>query len=162
MSKELVAHAKRMAEDHRYDLQPAARLIIKECATALTAAERERDDAASSAEAARTNFHTMQGAANELRIRLAAADAEIERLTRERDEARQVVRDIYWMALRYADGRMTYAVGMCNHAVRKGYEGGWLPVKSDGGDTITPQYARDGMSDEWKNRAALSESSNAG
>jgi hypothetical protein len=73
--------------------------------------------------------------------------ATIERLTRERDEARQIVRDIYWMALRYADGRMTYAVEMCNDAVRKGYEAGWLvPVK---GDRATPLYARDGMSPDY-------------
>lgn len=62
-----------------------------------------------------------------------------------RDEARQVVRDIYWMALRYADGRRSYAVGMVNDAVRKGYDGGWLDEKAAGGDSITPRFARDGM-----------------
>jgi len=68
----------------------------------------------------------------------------VERLESERDEARSIVRDIYWMALRYADGRKTYAVSMCNDAVRKGYDGGWLPRKAEGGDPITPDFARDG------------------
>lgn len=63
---------------------------------------------------------------------------------RERDEARQIVRDIFWMALRYADGRKTYAVGLVNAAVGKGYNAGWLVAKEDGGDPITPRFARDG------------------
>jgi hypothetical protein len=107
------------------------------------------------------HFHGAgaEAMANAIADSLLAKDAEIERLKRERDEARGIVRDIYWMALRYADGRMTYAVGMCNDAVRKGYDAGWLPMKSSGGDTITPDFARDGMSPEWKSRTALSETS---
>ena len=42
---------------------------------------------------------------------LASLRAEKEELRRERDEARQIVRDIYWMALRYADGRKSYTQG---------------------------------------------------
>lgn len=74
-----------------------------------------------------------------------ALQSQLEAAERERNEARQIVRDIHWMALRYADGRKSYAVGMCNDAVRKGYEGGWLERKAQGGDPITPEYARDGM-----------------
>ena len=69
------------------------------------------------------------------------------RLTAERDEARAIVRDIHWMARRYADGRQSYAAGMFNDAVRKAYEAGWLE------HTIAdePAYARDGMfSAEWR------------
>jgi hypothetical protein len=71
----------------------------------------------------------------------------MEKVCAERDEARQIVRDIYWMALRYADGRKSYAVGMCNDAVQKGYDGGWLKPGED--DKTTPRLARDGMSPEW-------------
>lgn len=60
-------------------------------------------------------------------------------LERERDEARQIVRDIHWMARRYADGRMTYAVGMFNDAVKKAFDGGWLEVSHG-----EPAYAVDG------------------
>jgi hypothetical protein len=65
----------------------------------------------------------------------------------ERDEARQIVRDIYWMARRYADGRQSYAVGMFNDAVRKAYDAGWLEHRLD----HEPRFARDSMfSPEWK------------
>lgn len=64
----------------------------------------------------------------------------IAQLEKERDEARQIVRDIYWMALRYADGRHTYAPGMCNDALRKAYDAGWL-IHSHPTD---PAFARDG------------------
>jgi hypothetical protein len=76
-----------------------------------------------------------------------ATRADIERLLAERDEARQIVRDIFWMALRYADGRNTYAVGMCNDALGKAYKAGWLVPEE--GDRATPKLARDGMSPEW-------------
>lgn len=76
---------------------------------------------------------------------LASLRAEKEELRRERDEARQIVRDIYWMALRYADGRKSYAVGMCNEAVHKGYVGGWLEHEHP----TDPAYARDGMAPEY-------------
>lgn len=80
---------------------------------------------------------------------LTTLSATIEELRTERDAARNIVRDIYWMALRYADGRKSYAVGMCNDAVQKGYDGGWLKPKTSGGDPITPYLARDGMGPEW-------------
>jgi hypothetical protein len=70
-------------------------------------------------------------------------------LTRERDEARSIVRDIHWMAVRYADNRKSYAVGMCNDALRKAYDAGWLKY-TGGNNKLDPQYARDGMFDrEW-------------
>jgi hypothetical protein len=65
----------------------------------------------------------------------------------ERDEARQIVRDIYWMARRYADGRQSYAVGMFNDAIRKAYDAGWLEHRIE----AEPPYARDSMfSPEWR------------
>lgn len=59
--------------------------------------------------------------------------SEIAKLKAERDEARQIVRDIHWMARRYANGRLSYAPGMFNDAIRKAVEGGWLkpPPASD-------------------------------
>lgn len=62
-------------------------------------------------------------------------------LERERDEARQIVRDIHWMARRYADGRMSYAVGMFKDAVKKAADAGWLPEPQNGEGL----YAKDGM-----------------
>ena len=82
-------------------------------------------------------------------------------LRRERDEARQIVRDIYWMALRYADGRKSYAVGMCNDAVQKAYDGGWITPKDQGGDPITPRLARDGMAAEWLDISARAHAAEA-
>ena len=79
--------------------------------------------------------------------------SEYERVKAERDEARKIVRDIYWMALRYADGRKSYAVGMVNDAVRKGYDAGWL-VHSHEKD---PAFARDGMGPEYRSVEARSE-----
>ncbi|TPM37015.1 hypothetical protein [Mesorhizobium sp. B2-3-2] len=71
------------------------------------------------------------------------------KLKAERDEARSIVRDIHWMAVRYADNRKSYAVGMCNDALRKAYEAGWLTYTRDNGK-LDPQYARDGLFDrEW-------------
>lgn len=88
-----------------------------------------------------------------------AAD-EIERLMKERDEARQIVRDIYWMALRYADGRKTYASWMANEAVKKGYSAGWLdpnkPLHQE-----TPMFARDGDGPEWESIEARAEAAEA-
>ena len=71
--------------------------------------------------------------------------ATIKQLEAERDEARSIVKDIYWMALRYADGRQSYAVGMVNDAVKKGHDSGWL----DASPNNTPSFARDGSSKEW-------------
>lgn len=79
-----------------------------------------------------------------------AADA-LERLERERDEARGIVRDIHWMAVRYADNRKSYAVGMCNDALRKAYDGGWLVFNETKQHNLDPQYARNGLFDvEWR------------
>jgi hypothetical protein len=55
---------------------------------------------------------------------------------RERDEARQIVRDIHWMARRYADGRNTYAPTMFNDAVKIAFCAGWLNAPDD-----EPAYA---------------------
>jgi hypothetical protein len=68
--------------------------------------------------------------------------SEIAKLKEERDEARQIVRDIYWMARRYADGRLSYAPGMFNDAIRKAVEGGWLKPSTDFGKEGI--YAREG------------------
>lgn len=64
----------------------------------------------------------MSTAADELAEQTArAVQAEAER-----DEARQIVRDIHWMARRYATGRQTYAASMFNAAISKALAGGWL------------------------------------
>lgn len=77
--------------------------------------------------------------------------SELEAVKRERDEARGIVRDIHWMAVRYADNRKSYAVGMCNDALRKAYDGGWLVYGGCRQHDLDPQYARDGMFDkEWR------------
>lgn len=79
----------------------------------------------------------------------AALESAVERLQRELDEARGIVRNIYWMACRYADGRNTYAPGMYNRAIAKAYDAGWLTFDHTG-RRYEVQYARDGMSPEWK------------
>lgn len=82
---------------------------------------------------------------------LDAERAALAKARRERDEARSIVRDIHWMAVRYADNRRSYAVGMCNDALRKAYDGGWLVYSDDKQHDLDPQYARDGMFDtEWR------------
>lgn len=82
-------------------------------------------------------------------MQLTDAEADRERLQRELDEARGIVRNIYWMACRYADGRNTYAPGMYNRAIAKAYDAGWLTFDHTG-RRYEVQYARDGMSPEWK------------
>ena len=57
---------------------------------------------------------------------------EIERLTKERDDARHVVRQTLWMARRYADGRNTYAVEMYNDAAKIAIDGGFALGEPDG------------------------------
>ena len=52
------------------------------------------------------------------------------------------MRDIHWMAVRYADNRKSYAVGMCNDALRKAYDGGWLVFNGAKQHNLDPQYAR--------------------
>lgn len=85
----------------------------------------------------------------EARPLYAHPDPAVERLQRELDEARGIVRNIYWMACRYADGRNTYAPGMYNRAIAKAYDAGWLTFDHTG-RRYEVQYARDGMSPEWK------------
>ncbi len=88
----------------------------------------------------------------------------IERLAAERDEARQIVRDTHWMAVRYADGRKSYAPGMCNDALRKAYDAGWLVYSEFRQHDLDPQYAREGDKPEWQSieaRALAAESLNA-
>jgi hypothetical protein len=81
----------------------------------------------------------------------AALAAAIASLREERDEARQIVRDIHWMAVRYADGRKSYAPGMLNDALRKAYDAGWLTYRNDitPQHDLDPQYARDGDKPEY-------------
>ena len=45
-------------------------------------------------------------------------------------ELETIIRDIYWMARRYADGRHTYAPSMYNEAIYKAQELG-LDLKPD-------------------------------
>jgi len=59
------------------------------------------------------------------------------KLERERDEARDIVRKIWWMARRYADGRNTFAPKMFNDAMMPAIND-WL-MDSDNGDL----YAKD-------------------
>lgn len=99
---------------------------------------------------------------------IAAMSTKLAGVERERDEARSIVRDIHWMAVRYADNRKSYAVGVCNDALRKAYDAGWLKYTRDDG-RLDPQYARDGLFDsEWvsaldgaKQRAESAEAANA-
>jgi DNA repair exonuclease SbcCD ATPase subunit len=91
---------------------------------------------------------------------LQALEEENERLLTANEETRKIVRDIYWMALRYADGRRSYAVGMVNDAVRKGYDAGWLVHSYD----KDPAFARDGDKPEYRSleeRATAAEEENA-
>jgi len=60
-----------------------------------------------------------------------------EKLERERDEAREIVREIWWMARRYADGRNTFAPKMFNDAIAPAVKD-WL-MDTDNGDL----YAKD-------------------
>lgn len=51
-------------------------------------------------------------------------------LREENEILQKCVLDLYWMARRYADGRMSYAVPTCNDAIRKLIDIG-LPIKED-------------------------------
>lgn len=82
---------------------------------------------------------------NEAADALAAAEARAAEVQEERDTARQIVRDIHWMAVRYADGRKSYAPGMLNDALRKAYDAGWLKyVRPVTMQELDPRYAREG------------------
>lgn len=54
-----------------------------------------------------------------------------------------IIRDIWWMARRYADGRQTYAPSMYNAAITKAITLG-IEFEPDMGDI----YARDGGCDD--------------
>ncbi len=54
----------------------------------------------------------------------------------------RIILDIYWMARRYAHGRQTYAVGMCNGALASALDLGLL-LQSD--SVVGGFYAKDGM-----------------
>lgn len=95
-------------------------------------------------------FGLPTGHSDAARAVLALIRPAFEAKERERDEARQIVRDIYWMALRYADGRQSYAPGMCNDALRKAYDGGWLVHRQQS----DPAFARDGSSPEYRSLEA--------
>lgn len=58
----------------------------------------------------------------------------------ERDQARDIVREIWWMARRYADGRNTFAPHMFNEAIKQAVE--WL-----GDDDKGEIYAKDPIDD---------------
>lgn len=58
-------------------------------------------------------------------------DTFIENLEKERDEARYIVKEIWWMARRYADGRNTFAPHMFNEAMKKAE--GWI-MDTDNGE----------------------------
>lgn len=79
------------------------------------------------------------GGLGEFRVDMEAKLQKVGSIFDDRDEARQIVRDIHWMARRYADGRNTYAPSMFNQAIKKAVEGGWLQGTDD-----EPLYARDG------------------
>jgi hypothetical protein len=53
-----------------------------------------------------------------------------------------IIIDLYWMARRYADGRMSYAPSMCNDAIRLAIKLG-VPIGDD--SSIGGMFARDGM-----------------
>ena len=81
-----------------------------------------------------------------LEDRAIAAEASLAAVTAERDALRGIVRDTLWMARRYADGRRTYAVGMCNDAIAKAAELGLtFEDKPD-----VPFIARDGDGPDWQ------------
>jgi hypothetical protein len=120
-------------------------------ARALLAAEWERegrpDLAASIRKGKYTEWNKAGPAVRAISAALAEGEKEREGVEAERDEARNIVRDIHWMARRYADGRQSYAVGMFNDAVKRAYDGGWLQHTM----TAEEPFARDGMfSSEWK------------
>lgn len=55
----------------------------------------------------------------------------------DRDKLKAAIRDIHWMARRYADGRCSYAPGMFNGRVRD--------LMAAGFELKEPLFARDGM-----------------
>lgn len=65
-----------------------------------------------------------------------------EKLREENAALIAAIRDIHWMARRYADGRRSYAVGMFNDATRKLLAIGAL--KSESNDADGTVWARDG------------------
>lgn len=78
------------------------------------------------------------------------AASQLAAVAAERDALAKIVQDIHWMAVRYADGRQSYAVGMCNDALRKAYDAGWLVYSEFRQHDLDPQYARDGSKPEYR------------
>lgn len=74
----------------------------------------------------------------ELRALMEKATDALETALAERDEARSIVRDIHWMAQRYADGRKSYAVGLYNDAIIKAIS--WCPDVKSAVDGMAPEY----------------------
>jgi hypothetical protein len=66
---------------------------------------------------------------------------QLKELAEENEKLRRIAKDLQWMARRYANGRRTYAVGVCNDATKHLIEMG-VEIKPDPvGDTI---WAMDG------------------
>ena len=80
---------------------------------------------------------------------LGLVQAERVRFREERDEARGIVRETLWMARRYVDGRMTYAVAAYNAAAMIAVGGGYAGPEGPDGTYLagdgTPQ--RDPLAD---------------
>ncbi len=71
------------------------------------------------------------------------SESEVDLLKRENIRLRDIIERTIWMARRYADGRMTYAVSDVNSAIDQIKELG-VEIKSD--HTLTnPNYATDGI-----------------
>jgi hypothetical protein len=69
-------------------------------------------------------------------------------LKKENEELKEIIKDTLWMALRYADGRSTYAPRMFNMAVHK-LDALGLAHLYDGERAENKRFARDGMFGEW-------------
>jgi len=88
--------------------------------------ERAEDGIATEAAKLRATLESLSRQLNE-------AEAKI-------GEASRIIRDTLWMAQRYANGRMSYAVGMYNDAARKAMEDGFVAADRD-----AVLWALDGM-----------------
>jgi hypothetical protein len=96
------------------------------------------------------------------RDELSALRARVSELEAENGRLRFIVRDLHWMARRYADGRSTYAPGLFNEHTQALLD---MNVALDGGGSDKTIWARDGMgraydglTDEQAAGAALSPS----
>lgn len=73
----------------------------------------------------------------------------INELEHENETLKYILREILWMARRYADGRKTYATLMCNEALNTARRLG-VKINPDC-TTQDPDYAVDGMFGHWLN-----------